>query len=162
MWPWLEARFTGDYNEHNILDRPRDRPIRSALGAATFTFYAVIGLAGGQDIIAQQLDVSINDVLWGLRVLLFVGPVATAIFVYKLCRDLRAHEEHGGGHEEEHAEPPPPEPQAPPEHETPELVGAGAGATGVARPTAWGRRDVDPGDRGSAGARTHSDPVEPD
>ena len=25
-WPWIEARFTRDYEEHHLLDRPRDRP----------------------------------------------------------------------------------------------------------------------------------------
>ena len=31
-WPFLEARFTGDHAEHHLLDRPRDRPVRTALG----------------------------------------------------------------------------------------------------------------------------------
>ena len=34
-WPFLEARVTGDYAEHHILDRPRQRPVRTALGTAT-------------------------------------------------------------------------------------------------------------------------------
>jgi hypothetical protein len=33
-WPWLQRRFTGDQRRHDLLDRPRDLPIRSAIGAA--------------------------------------------------------------------------------------------------------------------------------
>ena len=29
-WPFLEARFTRDHAEHHLLDRPRDRPVRTA------------------------------------------------------------------------------------------------------------------------------------
>ena len=31
---FLEARVTGDHDEHHLLDRPRQRPVRTALGAA--------------------------------------------------------------------------------------------------------------------------------
>jgi len=34
-WPFLEARWTGDHDNHHLLDRPRDRPMRTALGVAT-------------------------------------------------------------------------------------------------------------------------------
>ncbi len=30
VWPWIEARFTKDHEEHHLLDRPRDRPVRTA------------------------------------------------------------------------------------------------------------------------------------
>jgi hypothetical protein len=55
------------------------------------TFYAVLLLAGGQDIWAQKLDVSLSSVLWTFRVLVFVLPVVTGAFTYKLCRDLERH-----------------------------------------------------------------------
>ena len=32
LWPWLERRFTGDDAFHNLLDRPRDAPVRTAIG----------------------------------------------------------------------------------------------------------------------------------
>ena len=31
-WPWLERRLTGDRALHNLLDRPRDAPRRTAIG----------------------------------------------------------------------------------------------------------------------------------
>ena len=46
-----------DRVEHHLLDRPRDRPVRTALGVATLVFYVVLFAAGAQDIWAQHLNV---------------------------------------------------------------------------------------------------------
>lgn len=35
-WPGLERRLTGDDAHHNLLQRPRDAPVRTAIGAAAF------------------------------------------------------------------------------------------------------------------------------
>jgi len=91
LWPLLEQRMTHDHREHHILDRPSERPVRTALGVVVLTFYAVLLLAGGQDIWAQQLDVSLSAVLWTFRVLVFVLPVVFGAFTYKFCRDLERH-----------------------------------------------------------------------
>ncbi|MDP9072450.1 MAG: ubiquinol-cytochrome c reductase cytochrome b subunit [Actinomycetota bacterium] len=92
LWPFLEARFTKDRQEHHLLDRPRDRPVRSAIGAGVLTFYLVLTAAGGQDILAQKLNLSIAAVLWGLRLLLVALPLAVAVLTYRLCRDRAAAE----------------------------------------------------------------------
>ena len=89
LWPFLEARATRDTAEHHLLDRPRDRPVRTALGVATLAFYVVLFVAGAQDILAQKLDVSIVAVTRTLQVLLLVLPVGAALVAHKLCRDLQ-------------------------------------------------------------------------
>ena len=89
-WPFLEAWVTRDHAEHHLLDRPSDRPVRSAIGVGVLSFYAVLLLAGAQDLWADLLDVSIPALLWTFRVLLFVVPVGAALFTWKLCIDLRA------------------------------------------------------------------------
>jgi ubiquinol-cytochrome c reductase cytochrome b subunit len=91
LWPFLERRVTHDHAEHHVLDRPSERPVRTALGVVVLTFYSVLLLAGGQDIWAQKLDVSLSSVLWTFRVAVFVLPVVTGTFTYKLCRDLERH-----------------------------------------------------------------------
>ncbi len=91
LWPFLERRVTGDHDEHHVLDRPSERPVRTALGIVVLTFYAVLLLAGGQDIWAQQFGVSLSSVLWTFRIGVFVLPVLTGAFTYKLCRDLERH-----------------------------------------------------------------------
>jgi ubiquinol-cytochrome c reductase cytochrome b subunit len=88
-WPFLEARRTKDYAIHNICDRPRDKPMRTALGVATITFYGVLLLAGGADVLSITFGVSVNVVLWMFRILLFVAPVVTAWLAYHICRELK-------------------------------------------------------------------------
>jgi len=87
-WPFLEERFTGDHGEHHLLDRPRDRPLRTAFGVATITFYAVLLAAGGQDIVAQKLGVSIVPVTRTFRVLVLALPGVAAWLAWKLASDL--------------------------------------------------------------------------
>ena len=88
LWPFLEARFTGDRLEHHLLDSPRERPVRTAIGVGVLTFYIVLVIAGAQDIIAQKLSVGIPTVTNTLRVLLFVLPALIAYFTWRTCHDL--------------------------------------------------------------------------
>ena len=63
MWPFIEAKLTKDTAEHQILDRPRDRPLRTAFGAAVFAFYFVLFGASATDVLANYLSISLNVVL---------------------------------------------------------------------------------------------------
>ncbi len=104
LWPFLERKVTGDDAEHHLLDRPSERPVRTTLGVVVLTFYVMLLLAGGQDIWAQELDLSLPTVLWALRIMVVAVPVLAGLFTWKLCHDLSA-----GGHArdlEERAEPP--------------------------------------------------------
>jgi ubiquinol-cytochrome c reductase cytochrome b subunit len=91
-WPFLERRLTRDIAAHHVLERPRDRPARTALGVAVLTFYIVLFVAGSQDIIAQKTGLSLDAVLTTLRVLVFALPALTALLTYRFCVDLRAGE----------------------------------------------------------------------
>jgi ubiquinol-cytochrome c reductase cytochrome b subunit len=88
-WPWLEARITKDHREHHVLDRPRDRPMRTALGVAALTFYTILGLAGADDVVAVALGVSLNAILNAYRVLLLVLPPIAAFVAFRLCKELQ-------------------------------------------------------------------------
>jgi ubiquinol-cytochrome c reductase cytochrome b subunit len=126
MWPFLEARFTGDRLEHHLLDSPRERPARTAIGVGVLTFYIVLVVAGAQDIVAQKLGVGIPAVTNTLRVVLFVLPTLIASFTWRTCHDL----EHRGAREEEY---PRPYPKARTPYQTPEQPAAAtAGATPAA------------------------------
>src|SRR6185295_14740624 len=92
-WPWIEAWFTKDYEEHHLLDRPRDRPVRSALGVAVLAFYVVLFLAGGNDVIAAHFDLSVNAVTYAFRTLLLVLPVVSGVITYRLCKELSARDQ---------------------------------------------------------------------
>ncbi|MGH3664594.1 MAG: cytochrome b N-terminal domain-containing protein, partial [Egibacteraceae bacterium] len=89
LWPFLEARVTGDRDVHHLLDRPRDRPVRSGIGAAGLAFTAVLLLAGADDVIAASFDWPIVTLRLVERGLLVVAPLAVGVFTAKVCADLR-------------------------------------------------------------------------
>jgi ubiquinol-cytochrome c reductase cytochrome b subunit len=91
LWPFIERRVTRDHASHEILDRPSQRPVRTALGVLVLTFYLVLLLAGGQDIWAQLFGVSLSSIITTFRIAVFVVPVITGAFTYKFCRDLERH-----------------------------------------------------------------------
>ncbi|MEU4295415.1 ubiquinol-cytochrome c reductase cytochrome b subunit [Kribbella sp. NPDC026596] len=75
LYPFIEGWITGDKREHHLLDRPRNMPTRTGIGAAFITFYALLWIGGGNDLVATQFNVSLNNVTWFLRVAIFLGPV---------------------------------------------------------------------------------------
>lgn len=89
-WPFLEAWTTKDHTQHNLLDRPRDRPVRTALGVTTLSFYTVLLAAGSNDLIARWLLVEVQDVTLTFRWLLLVVPLLTGTITYVLLRALVA------------------------------------------------------------------------
>jgi ubiquinol-cytochrome c reductase cytochrome b subunit len=91
-WPWIEQRVTKDYAEHHLLDSPRDRPVRSGLGVAVLTFYVLLFIAGGDDVIAAHFNLSVNDVVYVFRGLVLVLPVVTYYVTYRLCKEPAARE----------------------------------------------------------------------
>jgi ubiquinol-cytochrome c reductase cytochrome b subunit len=88
-WPFLERRVSKDYSAHNLLDRPRDRPMRTALGAATLSFYAVLFAAASNDLIAHWFGVDISAITWAFRIVVVVLPPLVAYTTYRLCLGLR-------------------------------------------------------------------------
>ena len=53
-YPWIEKRLTGDDAHHNLLQRPRDVPVRTAIGAMSIAFYVVLTISCINDIIAYK------------------------------------------------------------------------------------------------------------
>jgi ubiquinol-cytochrome c reductase cytochrome b subunit len=89
IYPFVEAWVTGDKREHHVLDRPRNAPTRTAFGVAAITGYALLTIAGGNDLVATQFDVSLNAVTKFLRVAVFVGPVIAFLVTKRICIGLQ-------------------------------------------------------------------------
>jgi ubiquinol-cytochrome c reductase cytochrome b subunit len=89
LWPFLEARVTGDRVEHHLLDRPRDRPVRTAIGAAAITALILLLIVGSDDVIVAVFDWSLEVVRITERVLVFVLPPLVGLATWKVARDLR-------------------------------------------------------------------------
>jgi ubiquinol-cytochrome c reductase cytochrome b subunit len=88
VWPFLEAWVTKDHDVHHLLDRPRDCPVRTALGTATLSFYVVLFLAASNDLLAHWFRVSVGAVTATFQILLLVIPPVVAFATYRLCRGL--------------------------------------------------------------------------
>jgi quinol---cytochrome-c reductase cytochrome b subunit len=90
LFPWAERRVTGDHAFHNLLDRPRDAPWRTAIGAAVFTWVALVFLAGSSDRVFVTFFVSYGWQLWFYRVAVWVVPVVVLLLTRRICLDLQA------------------------------------------------------------------------
>jgi ubiquinol-cytochrome c reductase cytochrome b subunit len=92
VWPFLERWITKDNREHHLLQRPRDAPVRTALGVGGMTFYGMCWIGGGNDIIATQFDMDIYKITWFLRIAVFVAPVIAFIVTKRICISLQRHD----------------------------------------------------------------------
>src|SRR3954463_9347078 len=99
LYPIIERKLTGDTASHHLLQRPRDVPVRTSLGAMALAFYLVLFISGGNDVIADKFDISLNAMTWAGRIGLVVLPPIAYFFTYRLCIGLQRHDrevlEHG-------------------------------------------------------------------
>ncbi|TYL46115.1 ubiquinol-cytochrome c reductase cytochrome b subunit [Nocardioides sp. BGMRC 2183] len=93
LLPFLEAWITGDKREHHLLQRPRNAPTRTGIMAGLMTFYGLAWAAGGNDIIAIKMDLSINQITYFMRGALFIGPVIAFFIARRWCVSLQRHDE---------------------------------------------------------------------
>ncbi|MEW2619195.1 ubiquinol-cytochrome c reductase cytochrome b subunit [Streptomyces sp. NPDC048106] len=92
MYPFFERWVTGDMVEHHLCDRPRDRPTRTGLGVAAIAWYAVLLMAGGNDVMTVWFDISVNTLTYIFRVALFVLPVLSFLVTKHVCLALQRHD----------------------------------------------------------------------
>jgi ubiquinol-cytochrome c reductase cytochrome b subunit len=89
LWPVLERRFAGDYGYHNLLDRPRDAPWRTAIGAAVYSWISLVFIAGSLDRVTVMFDLSYTGQIWAFRVLVWVVPLVVGSIAYRVCIELQ-------------------------------------------------------------------------
>ncbi len=89
IYPFLEKRFSGDYAHHNLLQRPRDVPVRTAVGAMAIAFYMVLTFSAMNDIIAYKFDISLNATTWMGRIGMVVLPPIVYFAAYRWCVGLQ-------------------------------------------------------------------------
>ncbi len=88
-WPWLERRITRDRAEHNVLDRPRDAPFRTAFGVAFLVWIVLVLFAGAADRATVALGLPYTGEVWAFRVLIWVIPLAAFLITRRACRGLQ-------------------------------------------------------------------------
>jgi ubiquinol-cytochrome c reductase cytochrome b subunit len=94
-WPWLEQRFlTRDLARHDLLDRPRDNPRRTAVGAAFFAWVVTVFAAGAADRAFLSVGVDYQLQVWLFRGAVFVVPAVAYVVAGRIARELRDADEH--------------------------------------------------------------------
>lgn len=88
-YPFIERYVTKDTGEHHILDRPRNVPVRTALGVAFLTAFLVTLGAGANDLLATHFHLSLNGITLWFRVLFFVAPVIAFIITKRVAIALQ-------------------------------------------------------------------------
>ncbi len=89
IYPFLEKRFSGDKAHHNLLQRPRDAPVRTAIGAMAIALYMVLTLSAMNDIIALKFNISLNATTWIGRIGMVVLPPIVYFVTYRWCIALQ-------------------------------------------------------------------------
>jgi ubiquinol-cytochrome c reductase cytochrome b subunit len=93
LWPWLEQRWiTRDLSRHELLDRPRDNPRRTAAGAAFFAWVVTVFAAGAADRAFLSIGVPYTTQVWLFRGAVFVVPVVVFVVAGRIARELTARE----------------------------------------------------------------------
>ncbi|WP_426716723.1 cytochrome bc complex cytochrome b subunit [Corynebacterium auriscanis] len=88
-YPWIEQKLTGDTAHHNLLQRPRDVPVRTGLGVMAIVFYVILTISGGNDLVAYHFDISLNAMTWLGRIGLVLAPPIAYFVTYRLCIALQ-------------------------------------------------------------------------
>ena len=88
-YPFIEKKMTGDDALHILLQRPRDVPVRSAIGAMAITFFLLVTMSGGNDHVAHFFQISLNAMTWVGRIGLVVLPPIAYWITYAVCVGLQ-------------------------------------------------------------------------
>ena len=97
LWPWLERKATNDHGFHNLLDRPRDAPWRTAFGSALLTWVFVIFLAGSADRVYVTFGISYETQIWFYRVVVWILPLVALVVAHRVCVELQRGEQQKRG-----------------------------------------------------------------
>ena len=88
-YPQIERKLSGDEAHHNLLQRPRDVPVRTSIGMMALAFFAVLMASGMNDVIAYELNISLNAMTWMGRIGLLLAPPIAYYITYRVCLGLQ-------------------------------------------------------------------------
>ncbi|HEX6514772.1 MAG TPA: ubiquinol-cytochrome c reductase cytochrome b subunit [Nocardioidaceae bacterium] len=92
LWPWIDRRLTGDRETHHITGQPREYPVRTAIGVAALTFYAILLVAGSEELVSEWTRWPIGSIRAALRVVVLALPCLTGGVAYWLAGSLKRSE----------------------------------------------------------------------
>jgi ubiquinol-cytochrome c reductase cytochrome b subunit len=88
-WPAVERRITHDHRRHDLLERPRDRPIRSGLIAGFLAWVWTIFAIGAADRVYYRLHISYTVMIKYWRGATWLVPIVVFLATWRICRSLQ-------------------------------------------------------------------------
>jgi ubiquinol-cytochrome c reductase cytochrome b subunit len=98
IYPALEAWVTKDRALHNVCDRPRNKPGRTAFGATMLSYFGILLLGGGNDLIADRFHISLYATTWFFRITFLVVPPIVFWVTRRICLGLQRRDLHSAEH----------------------------------------------------------------
>jgi ubiquinol-cytochrome c reductase cytochrome b subunit len=93
-WPALARRLVDDRRRHNLLERPRDNPKRTALVLAFVAWVFIVFAAGATDRLYFRSFIAYEGQVWFFRGLALLGPFVVYFAAKGICEELRARGAH--------------------------------------------------------------------
>jgi ubiquinol-cytochrome c reductase cytochrome b subunit len=87
-WPALERRVTRDSRRHDLLDRPRDHPNRTAIGAAFLSWVVIIFAVGATDRVFYRLHIDYVGEIHFWRAGVWILPIVVFFVTRSAARAL--------------------------------------------------------------------------
>jgi ubiquinol-cytochrome c reductase cytochrome b subunit len=89
LFPWVERRLTRDRAVHNLAQRPREAPNRTAFGVAFLSWVFLIFVFGSADRLFVLFGLSYDTQLYIFRIAIWVVPLILFFVVRRICRELQ-------------------------------------------------------------------------
>jgi ubiquinol-cytochrome c reductase cytochrome b subunit len=90
LWPFIEARITGDRGAHDVLQAPSRVPLRVGVGAGLIFDGLLLTIAAGDDQTAATLHVPLDALVWTYRIALLAGPIVAGVLAARIAAEMRA------------------------------------------------------------------------
>jgi len=86
--PKTPSRMARETVERDLLDRPRETPVKTAVAVAGVTFYGLLWAAAANDQISSQFHLALEAVTIFFRFAVVIGPVVAFAVTRSICLGL--------------------------------------------------------------------------
>ncbi len=90
LWPWIEKFLSRDDRRHELLNYPREVPLRVGAGVMVLTFLLILELAGSDDVQSNLIHMSVEKLAEIYQWVVFVVPPIAGLIGFQIATELRA------------------------------------------------------------------------
>ena len=96
--PKSTSRVVRETPTSDLLDRPRETPVKTAIAAAGVSFYGLLWAAASNDQIAYHFSLTVEPVTIFFRYAVVIGPVVAFLVTRWICLALQEKDHHEAEH----------------------------------------------------------------